>query len=97
MNYYNFNEELIIGSNILTKYKGLDLILIDMQEYIGPLTMQYLPYGGIQSVYDYNLIIHFKNGYFKPCEIIYNGKEISVKDFIIQNTDLVNTILGMEE
>jgi hypothetical protein len=56
--------------------------------------MQLLPYGGIQSVYNYNLIIHFKNGYFKPSSIVYEDKEISVKEFIENNENLVNVILG---
>lgn len=94
MNYFDFNEEIEEGQTILTKYKGKDLILVDLTVYEGPLTMQLLPYGGIQSVYNYNLIIHFKNGYFKPAKVIYEHNEMTVKKFITNNTDLVNYILG---
>ena len=94
MNYFNFDNEINNGDTITTKYKGNDLVLINLKLYEGPLTLQLLPYGGIQSVFNYNLIIHFKNGYFYPEKLIYNNNEISVKEFIKTNTDLVNYILG---
>lgn len=94
MQYFDFINEVNIGDSILTKYNGKDLMLIDLKEYCGPLTMQYLPFGGIQSVFNYNLIIHFKNGYFNPSKILYDGKEISIKEFINTNKELVNLVLA---
>jgi hypothetical protein len=94
MKYFDFNNNIHNGDTILTKYNGKDLVLIDLNEYNGPLTMQLLPYGGIQSVFNYNLIIHFKNGYFNPSKVIYNNEEMSVKEFIIKNDNLVNYVLG---
>lgn len=94
MDYFDFNNEINNGDTIKTKFNNKDLVLIDLTFYDGPLTMQLLPYGGIQSVYNYNLIIHFKNGYYKPNKIVYNGLEMSVKEFIINNENLVNYVLG---
>ena len=94
MDYFNFNNEIKENETIKTKYNNKDLILIDMKQYDGPLTLQYLPFGGIQSIYNYNLIIHFINGYYAPSKIIYDNKEVEVKEFIINNPNLVNYILG---
>jgi hypothetical protein len=94
MDYFDFKNEINNGDTIKTKYNNKELVLIDLQSYEGPLTMQLLPYGGIQSVYNYNLIIHFKNGYYKPNKIVYDGLEMSVKEFIVNNENLVNYVLG---
>ena len=91
--YFDFNEEVKMGSDILTKYDGKDLVLRCVEPYVGPVTMQYIPYGGIQSVYNYNLIITTKSGFIAPKSIIYNEKEYTVREFVSIFDDLVNVIL----
>jgi hypothetical protein len=44
------NQLPVVGENILTTFKQKELILINVQMYDGPITMQYLPYGGIQCI-----------------------------------------------
>ena len=92
-NYFDFNDEVKMGSDILTKYDGKDLVLKCVEPYVGPVTMQYIPYGGIQSVYNDNLIITTKSGFIAPKGIIYNGKEYTVKQFVEIFESLVNVIL----
>ena len=89
----NFNELLDLNKDIITTYNGKTLILKSPYLYYGPITLQYLPYGGIQSVYNYKIIINSKNGFIASDFVIYNGKLMSSKQFIIENKDLVNIIL----
>ena len=92
---FNFQKDLVnLGSDILTTYKGKNLILKNVHLYNGPVTMQLLPYGGIQSVFNYNLIIYTKSGFIVPESVIYDNKEMTTKDFILNNSNLVNYVLG---
>ena len=93
MELFDFNNEPTIGMDILTTYNGKTLILKNIYKYEGPITMQYLPYGGIQSVFDYQLIINTKIGFIASRELIYDDDYYNSKDFIIKNSDLVNKIL----
>ncbi|MDE6656615.1 MAG: hypothetical protein K2J85_06470 [Anaeroplasmataceae bacterium] len=90
---FDFNEEVIIGSDIYTTYQGKELVLKDVYRYYGPTTMQYLPYGGVQSVYDYQIIITTKSGFIATRNVIYDGKELSSKEFILLFPDIVNEVL----
>ena len=53
----DFNNIINLSENIVTKYQGKELILKDLYMYDGPLTMQLLPYGGIQSLFNYQIIL----------------------------------------
>ncbi len=92
-NNFDFNQEVEIGSDIHTTYLGYPLILKNVYLYKGPITMQYLPYGGIQSVYQNHLILTSKSGFIATDKVIYKGKELSTKEFIDQFPDLVNEVL----
>lgn len=76
-----FNEEKII----FTSY----------QKYEGPITMQYLPNGGIQSLFGYKIIIKVNKGFLEVDELIYKGKLYSSKSFIdlIGDLKLINQVL----
>ena len=89
----DFNELIDLNNDIITTYKGKTLIIKSPYLYYGPITMQYLPYGGIQSVYDYKIIINCKNGFVASDYIIYDGIAMSSKQFILNNNNLVNTVL----
>lgn len=93
MEYFDFNQPVVFYNDILTVYKGKPLILKDVRKYEGPITLQYLPYGGIQSVFDYKIIIWTKSGFIYSVNVEYDGKEMSGKEFILENPNLVNTIL----
>lgn len=90
---FDFNDEIKLNTDIKTSYKGKSLILKEVYLYEGPVTMQLLPYGGIQSVYNYNLIIYTKSGFICPKEIIYDDIKLTVKEFILRYPNLVNEIL----
>ena len=87
------NDKFVIGQDIETMLFGKKLILKNVQLYDGPVTLQLLPYGGIQSVYDYNLIINTKQGFIYPLDIFYDDAHFTTKDFIIKYSNLVNLVL----
>ena len=89
----NFNELINLNESIVTTYKQKELILLKPYLYVGPITMQYLPYGGIQSVFNYHLIINTVNGFVTADELIYNNKKMTSKEFIELNSNLVNEVL----
>ena len=94
LKYMDFLNQLpVVGENILTTFKQKELILINVQIYDGPITMQYLPYGGIQSIYGNHLIIKTLVGYIYVDEVIYDGVKMSTSQFIKLNNDLVNMVL----
>lgn len=74
---------------------GEELIFTSFKKYDGPITLQFLPNGGIQSLFGYILIIKVNNGFLGVEELIYKGKKMSSKEFIELNKDkeLVNQIL----
>jgi len=89
----DFNKIIYENEDIITTYKGRKLILKNMKMYHGPITMQYLPNGGIQSVFDNKIIINTLNG-FMFCDIlIYDNKEMSSKEFIEMYDNIVNEVL----
>jgi hypothetical protein len=64
-----------------------------MQTYDRPITMQYLPLGGIQAVINYHLIINTLKG-FMFCDIlIYDNRKMSSKQFIEMFPNIVNEVL----
>ncbi len=79
--------------DVVTLFKGKTLILKDMQSYVGPITMQYLPFGGVQAVINYHLIINTLKG-FMFCDIlIYDDEIMSSKQFIEMFPTIVNEVL----
>ena len=91
---FNWNLDTFnIGHDIITSLYGKKLILKNIHLYDGPITMQFLPFGGIQSVFNYNLIINTKQGFIVPDYIIYDYNEYKVSDFVKKYTNLVNLVL----
>lgn len=90
---FDFEEEVTIGMDLYTTYLGKELVLKNVYRYYGPITMQYLPYGGIQSVYQNQLIINTKSGFIATKELIYDHEEISSEEFISRYPNLVNEVL----
>lgn len=79
--------------DVITSYLGKKLILKNMKTYDGPITMQYLPLGGIQAVINYHLIINTLKG-FMFCDIlIYDNRKMSSKQFIEMFPNIVNEVL----
>lgn len=94
MKYFDFNKDDIKEhDDLLTKYNNKDLLLKNVCFYDGIITMQYLPYGGIMSVYNYNIIITTKNGFIFCNEVIYDNKKMTSKEFILNNKNLINVVL----
>ncbi len=92
-NSFDFNQEVEFGQDIHTTFQGKKLVLKDVYAYDGPVTMQYLPYGGIQSVFDYHIILTTKSGFIACDAVEYEGKSLSAKEFIERFPDLVNEVL----
>ena len=70
------------------------LIFTKFSRYIGPLTMQLLPNGGIQSLFNYQIIIKVNNGYLSVQELIVDDKVMSSKQFILEHgNELINKVL----
>lgn len=90
---FDFNENVIENQDIHTTLYGKSLILKEVSFYSGPITLQYLPYGGIQSVFNYNLIVNTKSGFIIPKYVIYNGVLYQTKDFLDKFQNIVNLIL----
>lgn len=89
----DFNNIINLSENIVTKYQGKELILKDLYMYDGPLTMQLLPYGGIQSLFNYQIILHVKNGYIASKKVIYDNCEMNAKEFILKYNLQINDVL----
>ena len=89
----NFNEIIDLSKNIETTFHGKTLILKEPFLYDGPITLQLLPYGGIQSVFDYKIIINCRNGFVASTKVIYDNKEMSSKEFISLFDNIVNEVL----
>lgn len=93
INMTDFNSLIDLNKDIVTTYKQKELVLLRPYLYDGPITLQYLPYGGIQSTFNYHLIINTKNGFIAIDELIYDNKKMSSKEFITTHENLINTIL----
>lgn len=90
----NFNEFIDFRVPLKTTFRGKELILYHCYLYQGPITLQALAYGGIQSIYQYHLIIYTKSGFVACDEIEYDGFFMTAKEFINQyEQQLVNTVL----
>ena len=85
-------------SNSNPRYCYLDddrIEFIDFERYVGPVTLQYLPNGGIQSLFHGDLIIKVNNGFLKVTKVIFNKQELTSKEFInlIGEENLANQVL----
>lgn len=90
----NFNVPIDINNDIVTTFNKKQLILKKLYFYDGPITRQYLPYGGIQSIINYSLIINCVNGFIASDNLIYNNEEMSSKEFInLVGENIVNQVL----
>lgn len=90
---FNKDIDFNLTNSGYTYFKKEKLVLLNFYSYNGPITMQYLPNGGIQSTYNYHLIIKVNNGFLACDNLIYKNKKISSREFIENNKDLINFIL----
>ena len=95
MELFDFNSKVIIGSDIHTTLNGCLLILKEVYYYDGPITMQYLPVGGIQSVFDNKIIVNTLNG-FMFCDIVIYDRGVGYYEDIFifkrKNSYFFNTV-----
>lgn len=89
----NFQKDIDLNTNIETTFHGKKLILKDLKKYEGPITLQLLPLGGIQSVFNYLIILNCLNGFISSSSVIYDDQEMSSKNFILKYPNLVNEVL----
>lgn len=90
----NFNFPIDINNNIKTTFNKKELILKNLYFYDGSITRQYLPYGGIQSIMNYSLIINCVNGFIASDNLIFDNREMTSKEFIrIMGENIVNQVL----
>ena len=94
MNEIDFSKPIDYNQPILmTYFQKEPIIFTKFGPYHGPVTLQYLPYGGIQSVFHGHLIIHIVNGFMSVDELIYQGIIYQSDEFITRYPDLVNQVL----
>lgn len=75
-------------------FKNQLLIFTKFYCYFGPITLQYLPSGAIQSLNNNELIIKVNNGFLAIKELMINNITISSKQFINEHKkELLNAIL----
>ena len=79
--------------NIETLFLGKKLILKNIYLYQGPLTMQYLPFGGIQMIYNNQMVINTNIGYIATKKVEYDGKIYSIEEFSNLYNHLINLVL----
>lgn len=90
----DFNEFIAFNKPIITTFKHKELKLFHCYLYHGPVTMQALPYGGVQSLYDYQLILWTKSGFITCDEVEYDHQTMSTKKFVEKyQNELLNTVL----
>lgn len=87
---YSIND---MGKSITTKYDGKMLILLNVYLYDGPITLQYLPSGGIQTIYNNELVIRVKDGFIACKSVIYDCNYYSINAFVKLYPNLINQIL----
>ena len=71
------------------------LEFVEFERYVGPITLQNLPNGGVQSLYHGDLIIHVNNGFLKVTKVIFEGRELNSQEFIalVGEENLINQVL----
>ncbi len=90
----NFNFPIDLNDDIITTFNEKKLILKKLYFYDGPITRQLLPYGGIQSIMNYSLIINCINGFIASNNLIFDNRKMTSKEFIrIMGENIVNQVL----
>lgn len=75
-------------------FKNTLLIITKFHAYNGPITLQLLNNGGVQSLLNNEIIIKVNNGFLAIKELMINNITISAKQFINEHKqELLNTIL----
>ena len=82
-----FSNLISYTNDIETTLYGKKLILKNL------LTMQYLPYGGIQMIINGQMVISTNIGYLATKEVEYDGIYYTIKEFSNRFSNLVNLIL----
>lgn len=98
---FDFSNDFDFESNdfYYAFLNGEKIIFRTFQKYDGPITLQYLPSGGIQSLFAYKLIIRVNNGFLEIDELEVDGDVISSKTFIENKGELglINMIFSSDE
>ncbi len=91
----DFNKDIDYTSQAILKATFLDkpIYFVTYEPYFGPITMQYLPNGGIQSLFSGYLIIKVNNGFMKVSQLIFQNQNYTSFEFIAKYPDLVNQVL----
>lgn len=80
-------------NDIITTLYGKLLILKNVYDYDGPITLQYLPIGGIQAIFDNAMIINSRYGFIATEEVVYDGIRYTIRKFKKKFPNLVNLVL----
>lgn len=88
-----FNNLKPYTNYIETTLFGRKLVLKNLYQYVGPLTMQYLPYGGIQMIINGQIVVSTNIGYLATKEVEYDGINYTVNEFSHKFSNLVNLVL----
>ena len=90
---FDFKNDFIKeNTDIETSLFGKKIILKNVFFYDGPITLQYLPYGGIQAIFYNVMIINTRDGFIGTKEVEYDGLIYSVSEFSFLFNNLVNQV-----
>ena len=78
---------------VLTTLSNKKLVLLDFKPYEGPVTMQLLPNGGVQSIFGGNLIIQTNKGFYFSKEVIFDNERMDIETLDKKVKELINTVL----
>ena len=92
---FNLDIDFKDKINYLVYFNNEKIIFTKYKKYKGPITLQLLPCGGIQSLNKNKIIVALKNGYLEVSKLIYKDEEMTSIDFInlIGADELLNAIL----
>lgn len=88
-----FNNLKYLVNEIETTLFQKKLVLKNIYMYNGPLTMQYLPYGGIQMIINNQMVISTNLGYIATREVEYDGRLYTIEELSKKYNRLVNLVL----
>lgn len=90
----DFNEDFNFSSSCVyqTTFNEEEVLLLEYQKYEGPITLQYLENGGVQSLFHGHLIIKMNNGFLDVIKLKFKDQILTSNEFInmFNETGLIN-------
>ncbi len=90
----DFQKDIIYFPYRVLKAMYFDepIYFLEYEPYVGPVTMQYLPDGGIQSLYAGFIIVKVHNGFMKVTKLYYQNQSFTSQEFNLKYPNLMNQV-----